>query len=73
MARTKPHLKFQNHRNPCAGKDAKSYLYNHKDIKDVFQDTLIKLYENIHMLKNLNYFETWYISILINEYIFKNR
>ncbi|MCF6460660.1 RNA polymerase sigma factor [Clostridium sp. Cult3] len=50
-----------------------SYLYNHEDIKDVFQDTLIKLYENIHMLKNLNYFETWYISILINEYIFKNR
>lgn len=44
-----------------------SYLYNHADIEDVFQDTLIKVYENIDTLKNPNYFETWYISILINE------
>ncbi len=44
-----------------------SYLYNHADIEDVLQDTLIKAYENIHTLKNTNYFETWYISILINE------
>ena len=44
-----------------------SYLYNHADIEDVFQDTLIKVYENINTLKNPNYFESWYISILINE------
>jgi len=44
-----------------------SYLYNHADIEDVFQDTLIKVYENIDTLKNPNYFETWHISILINE------
>ena len=44
-----------------------SYLYNHADIEDVFQDTLIKVYENIHTLKNPNYFESWYISILLNE------
>ena len=44
-----------------------SYLYNHADIEDVFQDTLIKVYENINTLKNANYFESWYISILINE------
>lgn len=48
-------------------KIAWSYLYNHNDIEDVFQDTLIKVYENIHTLKNSNYFETWYISILLNE------
>jgi len=48
-------------------KIAWSYLYNHADIEDVFQDTLIKAYENIDTLKNPNYFETWYISILINE------
>ena len=48
-------------------KIAWSYLYNHADIEDVFQDTLIKVYENIDTLKNPNYFETWYISILINE------
>lgn len=44
-----------------------SYLYNHADIEDVFQDTLIKVYENIDTLRNPSYFETWYISILINE------
>jgi len=44
-----------------------SYLYNHADIEDVLQDTLIKAYENIHTLKNPDYFESWYISILINE------
>src|SRR5690606_34297423 len=44
-----------------------SYLYNHADIEDVLQDTLIKAYENIHTLKNPDYFETWYISVLINE------
>lgn len=44
-----------------------SYLYNHADIEDVFQDTLIKVYENVHTLKNPNYFESWYISILLNE------
>lgn len=48
-------------------KIAWSYLYNHNDIEDVFQDTLIKVYENISTLENQNYFETWYISILINE------
>jgi RNA polymerase sigma-70 factor (ECF subfamily) len=48
-------------------KIAWSYLCNHEDIKDVFQNTLIKVYGNIDTLKNINYFETWYISILINE------
>lgn len=48
-------------------KIAWSYLYNHQDIEDTFQDTLIKVYENIDGLKNENYFETWYITILINE------
>ncbi|NLY76570.1 MAG: RNA polymerase sigma factor [Tissierellia bacterium] len=48
-------------------KIAWSYLYNHADIEDVLQDTLIKVYENIHTLKKPNYFETWFISILINE------
>ncbi|NLX61984.1 MAG: RNA polymerase sigma factor [Tissierellia bacterium] len=42
-------------------------MYNHADIEDVFQDTLIKVYENIYTLRNPNYFESWYISILINE------
>lgn len=44
-----------------------SYLYNHDDIEDVFQNTLIKAYENIKSLRKWNQFETWFISILINE------
>lgn len=48
-------------------KIAWSYLYNHQDIEDVFQDTLIKVYENIDSLRDEQYFETWYITILLNE------
>lgn len=44
-----------------------SYLYNHDDIEDVFQNALIKSYENIKSLRKWNQFETWFISILINE------
>lgn len=44
-----------------------SYLYSHADIEDVFQDTLIRVYEKVGTLRNPNHFESWYISILINE------
>lgn len=48
-------------------KIAWSYLYNHADIEDVLQNTMIKAYENIRSLKKIDKFETWFISILINE------
>ncbi|MGO1369949.1 MAG: RNA polymerase sigma factor [Senegalia sp. (in: firmicutes)] len=48
-------------------KIAWSYLYNHEDIEDVFQDTILKVYENIKKLHKKKYFETWFIRILINE------
>lgn len=48
-------------------KIAWSYLYNHQDIEDIFQDCLIKVYENIDNLNKPDYFESWFISILINE------
>lgn len=48
-------------------KIAWSYLYNHEDVEDVFQDTIIKVYENIKKLHKKKYFETWFIRILINE------
>lgn len=48
-------------------KIAWSYVYNHQDIEDAFQNTIIKVYENIESLKETKYFETWFISILINE------
>lgn len=44
-----------------------SYVYNHDDIEDIIQNTILRAYENIGSLKESRYFETWFISILINE------
>lgn len=48
-------------------KIAWSYVYNHQDIEDIFQNTMIKVHEKINTLKDIELFETWFISILINE------
>jgi RNA polymerase sigma-70 factor (ECF subfamily) len=44
-----------------------AYLRNHADVEDVFHNTIIKVMENIIKLKNIDAFETWFISIFINE------
>lgn len=44
-----------------------AYLYNHYDVEDVFQNTIIKTYKNINKLRNPRFFETWVTSIFINE------
>lgn len=44
-----------------------SYLYNHVDIEDVIQNSMIKAYINIKSLREPDKFESWFISILINE------
>lgn len=44
-----------------------SYVYNHQDIEDILQNAMIKAYEKINTLKDIKLFETWFISILINE------
>lgn len=44
-----------------------AYLYNHYDVEDVFQNTIMKVYENINQLKEERFFETWVTSIFINE------
>ncbi len=56
-------------------KIAWSYVYNHEDIEDILQNTMIKAYEKVNTLKNIRFFETWFISILINEcrQILRNR
>lgn len=48
-------------------KIAWSYVYNHQDIEDILQNTMIKVYENIKSLRDTNLFETWFTTILINE------
>jgi RNA polymerase sigma-70 factor (ECF subfamily) len=44
-----------------------SYLYNRYDIEDVFHSSIIKVYENIHQLREDRCLETWVTSIFINE------
>lgn len=46
---------------------AKSKLKNDDDIADAIQETILKCFQNIHKLRNIKYFKTWVIKILINE------
>lgn len=48
-------------------KMAWAYLRNHGDVEDVFHNTIIKVVENIDKLKKQEAFESWFISILLNE------
>lgn len=60
-------IKWTEKRNDKFYKIAWSYLYNHEDVEDMLQETILKAYEKIDTLKKENYFETWFTSILINE------
>lgn len=42
-------------------------LNNIEDVNDVIQESILKAFENIHKLKNSQYFKTWIVKILINE------
>ncbi len=42
-------------------------LKNDDDIFDAIQNTLMNVYKNIKKLKNVQYFKTWMIKILLNE------
>ncbi|ARK32645.1 RNA polymerase sigma factor SigV [Halalkalibacter krulwichiae] len=44
-----------------------AYLRRHHDIEDVFQTTILKVYDHINQLREPQYFETWVTSIFINE------
>lgn len=46
---------------------AMSILRNKDDADDVVCETVVKAYENIHKLKDCNFFKTWIIRILINQ------
>lgn len=45
---------------------AKSKLGNEEDIKDAIQETLYYGYKNIYQLREVEKFESWIISILVN-------
>lgn len=42
-------------------------LKNEADANDATQETIIKLYKNLHKLRHKEYFKTWIIEILKNE------
>ena len=48
-------------------KIATSQLNNIDDVNDAIQETIIHSYNKLDSLKNINYFQTWIIRILINE------
>ena len=48
-------------------KIATSQLNNIDDVNDAIQETIIHSYNKLDTLKNINYFKTWIIRILINE------
>ena len=46
---------------------AKTRLYSDDDIKDAIQNTMIITYKNANKIRNIEYFKTWMIHVLINE------
>ncbi len=46
---------------------AKTRLNCDDDIKDAIQNTMLITYKNINKIKNLDYFKTWMLKVLINE------
>ena len=46
---------------------AKTRLNSDDDINDAIQNTMIITYKNAKKIKNIDYFKTWMIHVLINE------
>lgn len=48
-------------------KIAKTKLENDENVFDAIQETMISAYKSIHKLREIKYFKTWFIKILINK------
>ncbi|WP_440115443.1 RNA polymerase sigma factor [Paenibacillus sp. QZ-Y1] len=46
---------------------AKSMLRKEEDVADAIQETILKAYKSLHMIREPQYFKTWMFRILINE------
>lgn len=44
-----------------------SILHNEQDCADAVQEAMLKAYENRHKLREIKYFKTWLVRIVINE------
>ena len=42
-------------------------LHNEQDCADAVQEAMLKAYENRHKLREIKYFKTWIVRIVINE------
>ena len=42
-------------------------LHNEQDCADAVQEAILRAYENRHKLKEIKYFKTWMVRIVINE------
>lgn len=42
-------------------------LHNEQDCADAVQEAILKAYENRHKLREIKYFKTWIVRIVINE------
>lgn len=53
---------------------SKTRLKNEDDICDAVQETILEAFSNINKLRDVNFFKTWIIKILINKcnYIYRN-
>lgn len=57
-------------------KMAYMYMKNNNEALDVVQETVVRAYANIHVVKEEQYFATWLMRILINtalEFLCKNQ
>ncbi|MDO4542230.1 MAG: sigma-70 family RNA polymerase sigma factor [Bacillota bacterium] len=46
---------------------AKSILHHDQDVEDAVQEGILKAYKKVNTLKNIDYFQTWLVRIIINE------
>ena len=46
---------------------ARSRISNEEDVKDIIQDTIMNAYINLKTLKNIDKFNSWITTILINK------
>ncbi len=66
MDRNKSFQNLINNREDKLYRIAFSYVKNREDALDCLQSALLKGLDKFHTLRDYNYFDTWFIRILIN-------
>jgi RNA polymerase sigma factor (sigma-70 family) len=53
--------------NPYLYKIGRSYGFNHQDVEDLMQDSLIAAFVNLHQFEERSSFKTWISRIMLNQ------